>query len=343
MKGIPLITPEQPVHSATASSAPRFGRRTMMASIATAALARPAMAQSTRPVSFVVGFVPGGGTDAVARILAGPMGTVLGQSVVIENRPGANGNTGAELVSRAAPDGNTMMLGTFGMMAVNPVLYPRLPFDYARDFAAVGPLADVLNVLIVPAASPYRTIGDLLADARRKGASSLAYGSTGAGGPSHLGIVMLEQMTGVSMMHVPYRGGGPLMTDLLAHRLEFTMATGPMAAPFLSGGEARALAVGPSERSAMLPQVPTVAETVPDYDVRNWYGLFVPAATPSARTAQLHAALATALRDPAVIAAYRQQGLAAMPAGTPAEFAAFVAAERAKWTPIVRASGATPD
>jgi tripartite-type tricarboxylate transporter receptor subunit TctC len=321
---------------------PRLGRRATAASFAAAFLARPALAQSSRPISFVVGYVPGGGTDAVARILAGPMGAALGQSIVIENRPGANGNTGAELVARATPDGNTMMLGTFGMMAVNPVLYPRLPFDYSRDFAAVGPLADVLNVLIVPAASTYRSVAELLADARRRGAGSLAYGSTGAGGPSHLGIVLLEQMTGVSMVHVPYRGGGPLMTDLLGGRLEFSLATGPMAAPFLSSGQMRAIAVGPSERSEMLPEVPTTAETVPGYDVRNWYGLFVPAATPPARIEQLHAALATALQDPAVIAAYRQQGLATMP-GTPAEFAAFVASERAKWAPIVRASGATPN
>jgi tripartite-type tricarboxylate transporter receptor subunit TctC len=321
---------------------PLPARRAVLAGLAAGALARPALAQSTRAVSFIVGFVPGGGTDAVARILAGPMSAALGQTVVIENRPGANGNTAAELVARAAPDGNTVMLGTFGMMAVNPILYPRLPFDVARDFAAIGALADVANVLVVPAASPYRSVGDLLADAHRKGDGGLAYGSTGAGGPSHLGVVLLEQMSGVSMVHIPYRGGGPVTTDLLAGRIDFCLATGPMAAPLVASGQLRAIAVGASERAPMLPEVSSIAETVPGYDVRNWYGLFAPAATSPARIAQLHAALQAALRDPAVIAAYRQQGLATMP-GSPAEFGAFVAAERTKWAPIVRASGATSD
>ncbi|WP_207540493.1 Bug family tripartite tricarboxylate transporter substrate binding protein [Sabulicella rubraurantiaca] len=315
-------------------------RRTFAA--ATMLLPRLVQAQPSRPVSFVVGFVPGGGTDAVARIVTPPMAAALGQNVVVDNRPGANGNISVELVLRAPADGDTVLLGTFGMMAVNPTLYPRLPFDPGRDLAAVAPLADVLNVLVVPGNSPYRTVADLIADARRKGAGGLSYGSTGAGGPSHLGVVLLDQMAGISTVHIPYRGGGPLNTDLLANRLDFALSTGPSVAPFVASGQMRALAIGSSERSPLMPEVPSIAETIPGYDVRNWYGLFVRAGTPRPRIAQLHDAVAAALRDPAVLAAYRQQGLAAM-AGSPEEFGAFVAAERVKWAPLVRASGATPD
>ena len=318
-------------------------RRTLaLALLAPAAARAQGNAYPDRTIRLVVGFAPGGSTDAAARILAPKLGEILGQAVVVENRPGAGGNVATELVARAAADGHTLLLGTVGPLTVNPVIYPSLGFDPARDLVPVSVLVDAFNVLVVPAARPWRAASELVAAARAR-PGGLSWGYSGVGTSGHLAGLLLDRRAGIETVGVPYRGGGPLMTDLVAGRLDYSFATAPTALPQVEGGQLRALAVPTARRSRLLPEVPTVAETgVPGYDVSNSYGLLAPRGTPPAVVAAASAAVGRALAVPEVAAALARQGLEAQPS-SPEQFAALLRAESARWRPIVESSGMRPE
>jgi tripartite-type tricarboxylate transporter receptor subunit TctC len=291
-------------------------------------------------VRLLVGFAPGGAIDIVARLVAPALAVRLGQPVVVENRPGAGGNIAAEALSRAAPDGLTLMLATPGPFTVNPAIYRRLPFDPA-GFAPVAQLGVVLDVLAVPAARPWQTTAGFIAAARaRPGALNVSHSGVGSG--SHVGIVLLRALTGIEVVDVPYGGGGPMMADFLSGKLDATIGTAPVLVPLARDGRIRILGVAQAERSPVLPDVPPMADAVPGYDLRSWVGLMAPGGTPDAVVGRIHDAAAAALADPEIVARFHQQVIEPSPAG-PAAFGRTLAAERARWAPLLRAANVTVD
>ena len=290
-----------------------------------------------RPIRVIVGYVAGGGVDITMRILAPKLSALLGQPVVVDNRPGGAGNLANELLAQAAPDGTTLMVGTIGQMTVNPLL-TKLSLDPVTAFTPISLLVDVTNLLVVPADRPWRTVADLIAAAKRD-PGVLTYGSSSVGSAGHLAAAVLEQAAGIETVHVPYRGGGQLITDLISGKIDFGFATAATTLPHVQTGRLHALAVPTAHRSGLAPEVPTIAESgVPDFNVVNWYGLLAPKETPTAMVATLNAALATALRDPDVLAKLATQGLEPLPS-SPAEFQSFMQAEAARWARVVKAAG----
>jgi tripartite-type tricarboxylate transporter receptor subunit TctC len=311
-----------------------------------ALLAAPAVrAQSTgfpsRPIRLLVGFAPGGTTDIAARLIAPKIQAALGQSVVVENRAGAGGNIATEAVTRATADGHTLLLGTIGGLAVNPTLYGNLSFDPLTDLTAITRVAMILNVLAVPADRPWRNAAEVLTAARR---APLTFGSSGVGGAGHLAGEQFNAIAGVRNTHVPYRGGGPLIADLITGQIDcaFTPASG--ARPQVEGGRVRMLAVTTAERSALLPELPPLAETpgLAGFDMQDWSTLMAPRGLPAPVLEALHRAARAALSDPEVVQALAQRQIQATPS-SPEDCAAFIRSETAKWAPVVRASGARPD
>jgi tripartite-type tricarboxylate transporter receptor subunit TctC len=309
-----------------------------------AAAIRPASAQSdypNRPVRIVVGFAAGGGTDLTTRTMQPRLQQALGVSVVVDNRPGAGGNLATELVTRAQPDGYTLLMGTIGALAINPTLYRNLTFDPQADLTPVSMSGNILNVLVVPADRPWRNVADLVAAAKAR-PETITYGSSGVGGAGHLAGALLDQLAGTRTVHVPYRGGGPLMTDLVGGKVDFAFSTAPTAVPQIESGRLRALAVPTLRRTALLPEVPTVAETLPGYEVANWYSLLGPKGLSAPVVERLNAAMRATLQDADVLAHLARHGVEPTPS-TPEELARFIRDETVKWAPIVRATGATPD
>jgi tripartite-type tricarboxylate transporter receptor subunit TctC len=323
---------------------------TRRAVIAAPALLAPAIraawaqdaAFPTRSIRLLVGFAPGGATDGAARAVAPRMSELLGQQVVIDNRGGAGGNIATEAAVRAAPDGYTILLGTIGPLVVNPIMDRNLPFDPLRDLAPIGTLVEAYGVLVVPAGRPWRTAGDLVAEARRR-PGQLNWGYSGVGTSGHLSGLLLDRVAGIDTQGVSYRGGAPLMSDLIAGRLDYAFSTAPTALPNVEAGRLRALAVPTPRRVRALPEVPTIAETgVPGYEVFSSYGLLAPRGTPASAINRMNEALRGALETPEVIVALSRQGLEAQ-YGTPEAYGAFLRAEVAKWEPIVRANNLRPD
>jgi tripartite-type tricarboxylate transporter receptor subunit TctC len=314
-------------------------RRALIA--APALLAAPAIAQEARPIRIVVGFAAGGATDITTRSLQPKLQSLLGVPIVVENRPGAGGNVATELVVRAPADGTVLLMGTIGALAINPTLYRNLAFDPQTDLTPISLAGSVLNILAVPVERPWRSVAELIAAARAR-PETLNYGSSGIGGAGHLAGALLDQMAGIRTVHVPYRGGGPMMTELIAARVDFAFATAPTAVPHIEGGRLRAIGVPGLTRSALLPNVPTVAETLPGYEVANWYALLGPRGLPPALVARLNAAMRAAMADAEVVRHMAGHGVEPLPS-TPEELARFIRDETAKWAPIVRATGATPD
>jgi tripartite-type tricarboxylate transporter receptor subunit TctC len=307
-------------------------------------LARPALAQAdypNRPVRVVVGFAAGGGTDLTTRALQPKLQQLLGQPIVVDNRPGAGGNIATEQVVRAAPDGYTLLMGTIAALAINPTLYRNLGFDPATDLTPISQSGSILNVLVVPADRPWRSVADLLAAARAR-PDTVTYGSSGIGGAGHLAGALFDQMAGVRTVHVPYRGGGPLMTDLVGGKIDYAFATAPTAIPQIESGRLRALGVPTPSRSPLLPAVPSVAETLPGYEVANWYALVGPRGLPRPVVDRLAGAMRATLEDPEVRRHLAPHGVEPTPS-TPEELARFIRDETAKWAPIIRATGATVD
>ena len=312
-----------------------------------AALAATALAASSaiaafpdKPVRLVVPFAPGGGTDAIARTLAVGMGQALGQSVIVENKPGAGTIIGSDLVAKSAPDGYTLVVATFAH-AVNPSLMQRLPFDTDKAFAPVILLARGPNVLVVRADSPYKSVQDVLAAARAK-PGKLTYASQGNGTSAHLAGEMFDYLAKVQMSHVPYKGAGPAMTDLLGGQVDMMFATAAASKPQVVGGKLRALAVTTPKRSDAFKDVPALAEAVPGYAVESWYGLFAPAGTPPDVIARLHAAAKKATDSADFRNKLEPEGLT-VSAGSPAELDAYVRGEQARWSKVVKENNVKAD
>ncbi len=289
-----------------------------------------------RPIRLVVPFTPGGTTDILARLLGPVMGAALGQPLVVENRGGAGGTVGAEMVSRAAPDGATIMMGHIGTLAVNPGLYPRLGYDPMTGLTPIGRMALVSNVMVVnPAKVAARDVQALVAAAKRE-PGSLSFGSGGNGSAAHIAMAAFADATGTEFLHVPYRGTGPMINDLLSGSLDMTMTGGPAVLPQVRDRRLIALGVSSLTRSAAAPEVPTIAEQgVPGFEATQWYGLVGPANMPAPIVARFNAALNAALRDADLLRRMSPEG--ADPASsTPAEFGTFISAEMTRWGALIR-------
>ena len=305
-----------------------------------ASLAAGAAAQSTYPqksIRIIVGYTPGGATDIVARILAAKLQEALGQSVIVENKPGAGSNIGSEYVAKSAPDGYTLLVGSIAN-ASNMVAYKNLNYDTLRDLVPVSQLMSAPSILAVHPSFPAKNLPELIALAKRE-PGRYAYASTGSGGSPHLAGELLKLRAGIDLIHVPYKGAAPAMSDLLGGQVHMAFQTALSAVPHLQSGQLRAIAVAANKRLAQLPNVPTMAEAgLAEVEVSSWNGLFAPAKTPPEIVARLHAETAKALASPEVREKLLAQG--AEPIGSsPEEFHAYIRAEIDKWGKVVRASG----
>ncbi|MCD9120784.1 tripartite tricarboxylate transporter substrate binding protein [Cupriavidus sp. UGS-1] len=309
-----------------------------------AALATPAAqaAYPERPIRWIVPFPAAGAMDNIARTLGEEMSQTLGQSIVVENRPGAGGNIGAELVARSPADGYTMLIVANGM-AVNPALYRKLSYDPIKDFAPVSLLAVVPNVLVAnKAKTSAKTVPEVIASAKSQ-PGKYTYASAGNGTSIHLAGELFTSMAGVELLHVPYKGSGPAVTDLLGGQVDYMFDSITSAKPHIDAGKLTAIAVTTSKRSATLPNVPTVAEAgLPGYELSPWFAAFVPAGTPPAVVESLNRAMVEALRKPAV--QKRLAAIGAEPIGsTPAELKQHLAKETDKWGKLIRTRGIRAD
>jgi len=315
-------------------------------SFGAAAAALPAVRAAaflSRPVTLVVPFATGGPTDAMARILANELKPVLGQTVIVENKGGAGGNIGAEAVARADADGNTLLFGTSGPLAINQYLYARPGYDPMTSFAPIIQVGYLPNVLTVNAAKPWRDVRDLIAQAKAK-PGTLTFASSGNGASSHLAGVMFNRASGTDIAHVPYKGTGPALTDLLGGQVDMTFTDVLTAQPHVKGGRLRALGVTTPKRSAALPGVPTLAEQgLAGFDVSVFFGVVAPAGTPPETVARLNAAFAEVLGRPAVRDGLAAQGVELSRDRAAAQLAAYMRTESAKWKDVVKASGAKAD
>ena len=285
-----------------------------------------------KPLRLIVPFAPGGGTDALARALAAGMSRELGQTIIVDNRPGAGTVIGSEAVAKAPKDGYTLLIATFAH-AVNPSLQPKLPYDTNTAFAPVVLVGRGPNVLVVRAESPYKTIQDLIAAAKAD-PKKLTYASQGNGTSAHLAGEMFTNLAKVQMTHVPYRGAAPALTDLLGGQVTMVFGTAAAVTPLVASGKLRALGVTSVARSPGFKDVPAIGEVVPGYAVESWYGLYAPAGTPPEVIARLNAAAARAAHDPAFSRQVEQEGLV-ISAGPPAELDSYVRAEEARWRKVV--------
>jgi len=315
-------------------------RRLLLAAVAGAPLAAPTLAQEgfpARPLRLIVGFTPGGATDISARAIAPKMGEVLGQPVIVENRPGAGSNIATEIVARSPADGHTLLLATLGALVVSPMVL-RLPVDPQRDLMPISVAVDLFNILVLPPDRPWRSVAELVA-AAKAAPGRLSYGTSGIAGGPHLAGILFDRLAGIETTAVHYRGGGLVVTDLLAGRVDFSFATAASVLTQMREGKLRALAVPHLTRSRLLPEIPTVAESgVPGFDVPSWYGVLTPRGTPEPAIARLNAAMRVALADPEVTAVLNRNGLEPR-WSTPAQMAEALVTERVKWEPIIRESG----
>jgi tripartite-type tricarboxylate transporter receptor subunit TctC len=302
--------------------------------------ATAADAYPTRPIRMLVGFAPGGGTDTTARALTPKLSERLGQQVIVDNRPGAAGNIATEITTKAPPDGYTILMGTIAALSINPTLYGNLPFDPLRDLAPVTRAVDSTNILVVHPSVQAKTVKDLIALAKTK---PLNGGSSGIGGAGHLALELFNVLAGTKINHIPYKGGGPAMIDLLAGQINLIFATAASAIPHIKSGKINALAVTTSNRSKLVPELPTVAEAgLKGFEANNWYGLVVPAKTPRPIVDRLNKEFTAVLNMPDIREILFKQGLDAAPS-TPEAFGAYIKSETAKWAKVIKASGAKPE
>ena len=331
---------------------PMIRRRHIVLSPLALALPTGALAQSTwptKPVRIVVPFAAGGTTDILARALAPELQRAFGQPFVVDNKPGAGGNTGATDVSKSPADGYTMLMGTVGTHAINPALYPKMPYDHIKDFAPVSLVAGVPNVLVINPAQAQRygvnSVADLI-KALKANPGRLNMASSGNGTSIHLSGELFKSMTGTFMVHLPYRGSGPALIDLIAGNVDLMFDNLPSSLPHIKSGRLKALAVTSAQRSGALPDVPSIEEAggpaLKGYEASSWFGLLAPAGTPADVVNRVQQETAKALAQPAMKERLLAQG--AIPSGnTPAEFVRFIDAETKKWARVVKVSGAKID
>ncbi len=293
-----------------------------------------------RPIRIIVPFTPGAGVDIVGRAVAQSLNEAWKQPVVIDNRPGAGGTIAGELVARGNADGYTLLLGNVSTLAIAPALNPKLPYSPLRDFAPITLITTSENVLVLHPSVPATTLRELITYAKAN-PRKLNYGSSGNGTTSHLGGAMFASMTGTEMTHVPYKGSGPMLTDLLAGQLQLSFSSVPTALPHIKSGRLRALAVTLLARSSVLPDLPTVQEAagLKGFELSLWQGIVAPAATPRAIVMKLNQQIVGSLRTPEMNAKLTVQGLEAV-GNTPEQFRAYIGEEIAKWTRVVKSSGA---
>ena len=290
----------------------------------------------TKPIRLLVGFAPGGGTDTTARAISQKLTASLGQQVVVDNRPGVSGNIAAEITANAPPDGYTVLLSTIAALAINPSLLKRMPFDPIKDLAPVTRAADSTNFLVVHPSVPAKSVKDLIALAKSK---PLNCGSSGVGGAGHLALELFNLQAGTKIVHVPYKGGGPAIIDLLAGNINLIFATGASSINHVKAGKIRALGVTTAKRSALAPELPTIAEAgLPGFEANNWNGIVVPAKTPRTIINRLNKEFTAALTLPDIKEFLFTQGLDAAP-GTPEAFGAYIKSETAKWAKVIKAAG----
>jgi tripartite-type tricarboxylate transporter receptor subunit TctC len=316
----------------------RFAAFVLLAAACTAGLAQ---GYPAKPIRIVVSFPAGGIADLYARVIGAKVQEAWGQPVVVENRTGAGGNIGAEAVAKSAPDGYTLNMSALGPHAVNVSLFARLPYDPVKDFAAIALVLEAEGLLVVHPSVPAHSVAELVAHARAN-PGSLTFASAGMGTASHLAGELFKTMAKVEMTHVPYKGNVPAITDLLAGQTSLLFATMPTVLPHAKAGKLRALATIGSARSAAAPELPTVAESLPGFEVNNWIGLFAPAGTPPQIVRRWNGEVMRIMQSPEIQARLPAEGARFTP-NSPEQFAAFVKREIEKWAPVVKASGARVD
>jgi tripartite-type tricarboxylate transporter receptor subunit TctC len=307
-------------------------------------LGGPAEAQSfpAKPIKLICPFPPAGAVDIASRAIANELTRTLGQTVTVENRPGAGGNLGAEAAARSAPDGYTLFMSTSGIQAINPALYSKMPVDVNKELAPVAALVSLSNVLVLHPSVKANSVKDVVALAKAQ-PGRIPYASSGNGTSIHMSGAMFTQMTGTDMIHVPYKGSGPAVTDLLAGQVSMMFDNIPSALPHIKAGKLRALATTGARRDPALPDLPTIAEAgVPGYESGVWFGLMVPAGTPKDIVARLNADIVKGAKSPEFVKRMTDLGYNIIP-GSPEQMADMIKAEIARWTPIVKASGAKVD
>lgn len=316
-------------------------RSLLLLPLLAAGLALPVAAQNypAKPVRVVVPFPPGGPTDIVTRLMAPKMAEALGQQVVVENRGGAGGAIGTEMVAKAAPDGYTLVMGTIGGLAVAKSLNPKLGYDTLRDLAPITQSVTVTSVLVVHPSVPAKNVRELLALAKK---GKLNYGSSGNGTITHLAGELLKLMAKVDITHVAYKGGAPALVALVSGEVDMSYENSLIITPHIKSGKVRGLAVTSAKRSALLPELPTIGETLKGYSASGWYGLLAPAGTPRPVITRLHAEAVKALRAPDVVEKLSGQGAEPV-ASSPEEFTAFIRSETEKWANLVKTANMRTD
>jgi tripartite-type tricarboxylate transporter receptor subunit TctC len=318
----------------------KLHRGALAAAIGLSIVAGHSLAQGNdwpqRPVRFILGFPAGGASDIVARAVAQRLTEVWGQQAVIDNRPGATGLIASELAAQSSADGYNVLLIS-SSYANNIILKPKTSFDPMKDLVPVTKVAVVPNIAVVPPSLPVKSVGDLIKLAKDK-PGTLSYASGGAGTGTHLATELLKAMTGIDIVHVPYKGTPPALLDVMANRVQLMLAGAPPALPHIRSGKLRAIGVTTPKRNAALPDVPAIAETVPGYEATTWYGYMVPAATPKAIIARLNRDIAKALEAPAVTKVLADAGFDPEPS-TPEEFGRYIRAEVDKWRKVIETAG----
>ncbi|MEI6319750.1 MAG: tripartite tricarboxylate transporter substrate binding protein [Pseudomonadota bacterium] len=302
--------------------------------------AQPALAQAwpAKPVRWIAPYPPGGSSDLVARAIGNRLAEQLGQPVLIDNRPGAGGSLGTEVAARSAPDGYTLLLANIAPLAINPHIYPKLGYDVLRDFEAVTLLATGPTLLVVGPSLPVKNVQELIALAKAK-PGAIKYGTGGSGTPAHLTTELLRLMTGIDLLHVPYKGTGQSVTDLLGGQIDFVFASPPVAAAHVKSGKLRALAASSAKRTPLAPDVPTVAESgVPGFDMVTWWGAVVPAKTPAPIIERLNVTLRKSLEFADTLERFAALGIDVQ-SSTPAAFRSFMAAELARYAKLSKQVG----
>jgi tripartite-type tricarboxylate transporter receptor subunit TctC len=295
----------------------------------------------TKPVRLIVPFAPGGGTDIIGRAIAPHLGQAFGQQVIVDNRPGAGTIIGAEIAARSPPDGYTIFMGINGTMAINPSMYRKLPYDPVKDFAPIAMLGVGPNVLVVHPSLPARSVKDLIAIAKAR-PGQLSFASSGTGGAPHLAGELLKSMAKIDMTHIPYKGAGPATVDLVAGHVQVMFAGLGAAIPHIKSGRLRGIAVASAKRSASIPELPTIADTLPGFEASTWFALFAPAGTPKDIVARLNSEVIKVMGRKDVQQQLLAQGYEAG-TSTPEQLAALLKQDIPRWASVIRGAGITPE